>query len=434
MKPVRLYGTQLLQRFLSLPLRTHLFFMTSFLALPAIILIILSGLDKKNDSIREGIATGTKLSARIAMEQYNIIGDARQLASVLSQLTEIQRHDLNATTIILANILKLSPQYANIVIADNEGEIWASALPLTGRQSFRHRRSFLNAVRTRQFSSGEYNVDVITKKTTMGFGYPVLAKTGQVNDVILISLNFSTLNKSLGDITIPPGATYSIIDHKGIIIDQNPAASKTIGTQINNKLALHMESSGDDSNFIESAGNGEKCIYTSRKLRLSGEQSPYIFILTSIPLKGIQKNAKKALFKNIIILSPFLLLSFALVQRLSALCFVDPIDRLREVAHRLADGDLEGKASELVSGRELWELGQSFDHMAAKLRLREQELIRSERELNDLYNKAPCGYHSVDNEGTIVRINDTELSWLGYTRDDIVAKINFTELITPQNI
>src|SRR5690606_1961812 len=37
-----------------------------------------------------------------------------------------------------------------------------------------------------------------------------------------------------------------------------------------------------------------------------------------------------------------------------------------------------------------------------------------------LYNQAPCGYHSLDINGTFVSINDTELEWLGYTREEVV--------------
>ncbi|WP_293146890.1 MULTISPECIES: PAS domain S-box protein [unclassified Microcoleus] len=50
-------------------------------------------------------------------------------------------------------------------------------------------------------------------------------------------------------------------------------------------------------------------------------------------------------------------------------------------------------------------------------------------EIEDLYNQAPCGYHSLDAVGTIVRINDTELKWLGYDRDEIVNKKNFLDLL-----
>ncbi len=46
----------------------------------------------------------------------------------------------------------------------------------------------------------------------------------------------------------------------------------------------------------------------------------------------------------------------------------------------------------------------------------------AEDELIDLYENAPCGYHSLDREGRVVRINDTELAWLGYSREEIVGE------------
>jgi PAS domain S-box-containing protein len=52
-------------------------------------------------------------------------------------------------------------------------------------------------------------------------------------------------------------------------------------------------------------------------------------------------------------------------------------------------------------------------------------------ELADLYNNAPCGYHSVNKDNLIVRMNDTELSWLGYTRDEVVGKKRFLDLCSP---
>ena len=61
----------------------------------------------------------------------------------------------------------------------------------------------------------------------------------------------------------------------------------------------------------------------------------------------------------------------------------------------------------------------------------EAALRRHAEEIEDLYNHAPCGYHSLDAEGVVVRINDTELSWLGYARDDVVGKLRIFELLTP---
>jgi len=60
----------------------------------------------------------------------------------------------------------------------------------------------------------------------------------------------------------------------------------------------------------------------------------------------------------------------------------------------------------------------------------EESLRKSTEEIEDLYNHAPCGYHSLDKDGVICRINDTELAWLGYTRDEVIGKIKWPDLIT----
>lgn len=59
------------------------------------------------------------------------------------------------------------------------------------------------------------------------------------------------------------------------------------------------------------------------------------------------------------------------------------------------------------------------------------ELQRSSERIRDLYNRAPCGYHSLDADGLVVGMNDTELEWLGYTRDEVVGKKHFFDLLAP---
>jgi len=66
------------------------------------------------------------------------------------------------------------------------------------------------------------------------------------------------------------------------------------------------------------------------------------------------------------------------------------------------------------------------------LRQRADALQGSADEIRDLYNRAPCGYHSLDKDGVFVRVNDTELSWLGYTREEMVGKLKFSDLVTPE--
>ena len=55
-------------------------------------------------------------------------------------------------------------------------------------------------------------------------------------------------------------------------------------------------------------------------------------------------------------------------------------------------------------------------------------------EITDLYENAPCGYHSLAEDGTIIRINNTELRWLGYSRDEVIGKMKITDLLTLEGI
>ncbi|MBZ5600751.1 MAG: PAS domain S-box protein [Acidobacteriia bacterium] len=64
----------------------------------------------------------------------------------------------------------------------------------------------------------------------------------------------------------------------------------------------------------------------------------------------------------------------------------------------------------------------------------EEALQKSADEIRDLYDHAPCGYHSLDRDGVVVQINDTELSWLGYTRDEVTGKMNFSALLAPDSL
>ena len=71
-------------------------------------------------------------------------------------------------------------------------------------------------------------------------------------------------------------------------------------------------------------------------------------------------------------------------------------------------------------------------HLSIRAKQRAAEAEASAEEVRDLYNHAPCGYHSLDKESVFVRINDTECEWLGYTREELVGKLKFADLLTAE--
>jgi PAS domain S-box-containing protein len=100
-----------------------------------------------------------------------------------------------------------------------------------------------------------------------------------------------------------------------------------------------------------------------------------------------------------------------------------PDGRIREV-HAL------GQAMFNADGGPIRLSGTLMD--VTERRLTEAVLHQTLAELDDLYEHAPCGYHSLDAEGRIIRINKTELDWLGYDHAEIIGR-RVVELYLPAN-
>ncbi len=49
----------------------------------------------------------------------------------------------------------------------------------------------------------------------------------------------------------------------------------------------------------------------------------------------------------------------------------------------------------------------------------------------ELYDKAPCGYLSTAPDGTILKVNQTFLTWTGHAADDLVGRRRLVDLLTP---
>jgi len=71
---------------------------------------------------------------------------------------------------------------------------------------------------------------------------------------------------------------------------------------------------------------------------------------------------------------------------------------------------------------EIGDLICSFNHLLEVLNRREEALQESEAEFRELFNEIPVGYHDLDAEGRIIRINRTELKTLGYAEEEMLGR------------
>ncbi|MEO5967442.1 MAG: PAS domain-containing protein, partial [Ferruginibacter sp.] len=81
-----------------------------------------------------------------------------------------------------------------------------------------------------------------------------------------------------------------------------------------------------------------------------------------------------------------------------------------------------------IEGKPLYMIGISEDITQRKQF--NDNLNKATEEIFDLYNNVPCGYHSIDADGIVIAINNTELNWLGYERIEVIGKLKITDFLT----
>ncbi|MCI0487953.1 MAG: PAS domain S-box protein [Blastocatellia bacterium] len=107
--------------------------------------------------------------------------------------------------------------------------------------------------------------------------------------------------------------------------------------------------------------------------------------------------------------------------------FSGGVEELLRATEEISTGNLDARVS-LSTRDELEKVGHGINHMMDRLAemarseaSQKEALQESEANFRGLFDDAPVGYHEIDREGRIVRINQTELSMLGYSAEEMVG-------------
>jgi two-component system, cell cycle sensor histidine kinase and response regulator CckA len=380
-----------------MPIKYQLRLIVVIMALPVVGMIINAGMQQREDALNAARIDTQKLADRIAYEQQNRNASARQLMVALSQLREIQQKDTAKVTPILSEILKLNPDFSNIFVADRSGTVWATAVPVRPPFIVSDRRYFKNALASGKLSTGEHVISRATSRPTFNLSYPIKDKHGTIIGIISVGFLLEKYAQILEKSKLPYNSSFTLLDHKGVILFRPIDPIKFIGKPVDPVFFKQIQELPDDDTGIgTSVVAGDKRIISTRKLRLEGEPSPYMYIRTGIPVASVLSNANMHLIKNLMLLSGVLVLTFFFSSFIGKYSIVSRINLLENASHSFANGDYQIRVAELVQGGELGRLAESFDSMADKLIQREKALIESEFFFKESQRAASIGSYKAD--------------------------------------
>jgi signal transduction histidine kinase len=368
-----------LRRLIGLPVRLQLALVALVLALPAVFVIVSSGLRSRAEAVHAAQLEMQELAGEIAFAQQATVGAAQQLLTILAQLPDVRGHDAARTRSILQDCLKLSDQYSNIFVADRDGHVWASAIEVPAFE-VGDRRYFRKTLESGRFSSGEFVRSRATGRPAFNLGYPIRDDRGEISGVISVGFNLERHRQLLEGAKATPGTSYLILDHAGVVLTRGVDPEKLVGKRYEAEAFERMVRGPEAETLVARSMAGDVRLISYRKLRLPGEEAPFMYLRVGVPIEAVLAKANRALAANVTVFLPFLALGVLLALLLAKRGIVDRTVRLQRAAERLAAGDLSVRVSDEVSGGELGSLAGSFDAMAATLQEREEERRRAELE------------------------------------------------------
>ena len=417
----------MIHRLNSWSIRVYLMILIILLAIPSISLIVNSGLSERRAAIADAKAECLKFVDDAAAQQQALVAGAEQLATALALLPPIQSRNPAAASALFSDLLKKNPQYINILVCDASGLVWASALPFEGKVSLAGRTYIQEAARTGVFSSGESAVGRISKKPSLGFGYPVKNAGNQVIGVIGIIQNLDYSQQMFASLNLPPTSSFSVLDRLGTIIIRNlsdPFSQKLMGGRDTREgLFTTMAEGPDEGTPPGIVGNdGRLRLWAYKKIRLPHDSKPYVYLRASIPLASATRAANAAMFRSLSAFVSLFLIGLFLAWLIGKRLIVRPAMMLKGASEQLAAGADTINVSSFVKGGELGEVARAFDGMAEALVQEKTALRESRQRWATTLASIGDAVIATDVQGKIAFMNAVAEELTGWTVTDAAAK------------
>jgi len=410
-------------------LRNSLVTLVLLAVLPALGVILHSSLQNRDRAIKDAQDEALRVVQFLGHEQQLVTMRAELLLALLAQMPQVQNMDGRATTTILHRLRTRSAMFDNIIAADAQGRVFASALPLERAPILKGGAHFDNAMGQNEFTVGEYELGHKGKvqDSLIHYASPIPGPKGQSIGVLTTALRPSRYERLFNVASLPAGSVLTLADKKGTRIYRYPAAEGT--SPMGRKLVVELWDviSGEKPLGITTVtqGDGIRRIVAYTQLRLKPDAAPYLYIFVGIPEKEALAEAIASLYRDLMLLGGSAALALFVAWVVGGFVISRPMVRLTKVAQRLGEGDLNARSGSHDEFGELSLLAKTMDDMAEALsedimarEAVEDELRKNEALLRMILKALPVGVWMSDPSGRILYANQASRSLLGTEADE----------------
>lgn len=318
------------------------------------------------------------------IEESQTIDGTRQLLISLANLPNEYLIDSVRCNQYFKGLLAKYRRYINLGIVDDKGILFASAQPGGKRIDYSNNNFFIEAMRQKGFSVGEYLVDPISRKRMINLGYPIHDKKQNVKAVVFASLDISYLEeyekKNFERISMKE-RIFIKIDNEGDVLISNiksdDLAKSLVAPSFINRI-LEQE-----TGILETSNsNNQKYLFVFASTRSNLFQKT-IRLIVGVNKEKFFSELNKRLYRNLFMIAFFFTLILVGVLILSDKYILKIVEKLITATKEMADGNLRVRSNVDYDSGELGQLAMTFDRMAESLEEQNKAREKSEESLRE---------------------------------------------------
>ena len=367
-------------------LRLKLMSLVALSVVPAICVIVYLGAELHVEAEKQARHNAEHLLKDILIRQETIVANSRQIMETLHKVPAVQQENIAEIESIFRDIQREYPVFLNLFLADLEGLMIASAVPHAAPINVADRKYFRDAVRTGRFSAGEYAVARVIPQPALHFSLPVKGGNGEIRSVLGVAMNLRTFAGLFETAGLPAGSTMTFTDWKGTILFGYPATGRFQGQSDIIWETTH-ETAASGNTFVEKGLDGVRRVFTSKSLRLSPGDPPYIYVRVGIPEDLAFAQVRRTQHRSLLLVGAALALALTVAWIWGNFRISGPITRVVTAARAIASGKLETRLSEIPSDTETGMLARALNDMAEALEVRHLEHQTAAAEIQKSLNE-----------------------------------------------
>ena len=365
-------------------LRKTLIAVVLLAVLPALGVIVYSGLQDRTRDIGENLEEAREIVGALAFKNQNLTENTRTLLLSVSLFEEITARDPEAARAILRTILQYTSIYSNLALLSPDGSVAVLARPSMDCAGMRDPQLFAEAVQRRSLyvgATGEAH-----EKGHLHFAFPVYDRNDALAGVITGGLQTENYGPVQGEAgALPRGAELYLLDKNGTVFFSS--ASGTSGPAPGTGWDMLKDQPGREGTVRHRRTPEEEWTLIYRRLYLADSPAPYMTVLLAVPGKALAGPLDMTLWSSVLLLLLCALGVFAILRLVEKNAISRPVNAILAAAERLTRGDLSSRVDIHAVKGEIRQLGLTFNTMAAALERREMERLRAKKE-SDAHNAA----------------------------------------------